>query len=285
MIDAYECLRMQRLERFGVGDWNDTELTEKTDLVRSLMGDRSRAGRPIITVVVPAHKEERYILATLLSLAEQAWDSAEIFVVSNGEPLGNKTMRIAEACGFNVLHDSKPGIARARQVGLYAASGEIIVTTDADTVHQKDWLGRIRMVMQDPRVVCGAGLFQSFSQRIMVRMMLAVSATTMRIKNAISPALLTGISEANSFYRREAALAVGGYDERIRVSEGMELFHRIRTKGMPVVFPDPGITVVTSGRRQEVQGAVRWFGIASWNAILHLLGREGVDDRTYPDIR
>lgn len=277
--------RIHALERFGVGDFPPHEVEAKCAVVRALMDPRPRPDAPELSVVVPAHREERYLLATLRSLAEQEYDSCEFVVVCNGETSGSATQRIAEACGFTVVHDPLPGIARARQTGLEAARGRVVVTTDADTLHQKGWLARIAEIMRDPRVRCGAGLLRSLSPRRSARAVQDYIAWTMRIKSAISPRLVTGVSEANSFYLREPALAVGGYDLRVRVGEGLTLFSKMHLAGAPLIFPDRALEIYTSGRRIEREGPARWLRIAMWNTAAQLFGGRGVGEDVYPDVR
>jgi len=279
---AQSWTRMRELERFGVGSFSEEEVADKTAYVNRIMKARSVPEHPFLSVVIPAHCEEKYILATLRSLAEQKYQNCEFIIVSNGERDGNSTQRIAEACGFRVIHDSIGGISRARQTGLEAAKGEIVVTTDADTVHHSGWLERISEIMSDPNIPCGAGLWRSNSPYFSVRLVFAWIAFTHRIKNAIHPKLVTGVSEAASFYRRELALSAGGYDPTVMLSEGLMMFRKLRKPGVPIIFTDEELVVTTSGRRQERQGAIHWFLLGFWNATLQLLGKKGVGQESYP---
>ena len=156
---------IRALEAFGVGAFTPAQVAAKCERVRRLIEARPLAARPHLSVVIPAHREEHYILGTLRSLAEQTYRDFEVIVVCNGEPAGSPTQRIAEACGVRVVNDPAPGISRARQTGLMAARGDIVVSTDADTLHPRGWLSAIAGVMRDERVICGAGLLRSTSSR------------------------------------------------------------------------------------------------------------------------
>ena len=277
--------RELELERFGVGNFNEQEIVEKTAYIRNIMSQRTVPQDPHISVVVPACKEEKYILATLLSLAQQSNNNCEFIVVSNGEPEGNSTQKMAEASGFKVIHDPVGGISRARQTGLIAARGEIVVSTDADSVHHSGWLDRISKIMEDKNIMCGAGLWRTSSKNSSVRRVFAFIAWTHRLKNAIDPRLITGVSEAASFFRREAALQSGGYDPEVVVSEGVMMFRKFRKPGVPIIFTDEELVILTSGRRQEREGAFHWFLLGFYNALLQLFGGKGVNLKAYPDIR
>jgi Glycosyl transferase family 2 len=277
--------RIRALEVFGVGEFSSAETETKYQLIHSRMCSRRHPTHPYISVVVPAHREAKYILGTLRSLAEQTYDDCEFLVVSNGEPRANSTQRIAEACGMTVLHDAVGGIARARQTGLEAARGEVVVSTDADTLHDDRWLQRISEIMQDGTVTCGAGLLRSLSKDPVSRAAQAFITWTMRAKNAMNPRLVTGVSEANSFFRRELALAAGGYDCSVRVGEGMALFRRFLAPGAPLIYTDDELVVATSGRRIDREGAARWLRLAMLNTTLQLFGRTGIQEKSYPDVR
>jgi glycosyltransferase involved in cell wall biosynthesis len=277
--------RMNELEYFGVGDFSQEEIVSKAAFIKNLMRDRIVPERPLISVIVPAHKEEKYILATLRSLAEQTNQNCEFIIVVNGEQRGNATERIAEMSGFHVINDPQSGISRARQTGLMAAKGDIVVTTDADSVHHSKWLDRISEIMVSPNIMCGAGLWRTTSEKFSVRLVFSFIAWTHRMKNAINPMLITGVSEASSFYRRDAALACGGYDPAVVVSEGVMMFKKFRKPGVPIIFTDEELVVFTSGRRQEQQGALRWFLTGFYNAVLQFFGSKGVGQKAYPALR
>ena len=128
--------RVLEIEKFGVGNFTENQTKQKIEYIKKIMNARPPVPeQPLISVVVPAYREEKYILATLRSLAEQTNINCEFIIVSNGEPAGNSTQVICEASGFKVVHDPQGGISRARQTGLETAKGDIIVTTDADTLH------------------------------------------------------------------------------------------------------------------------------------------------------
>lgn len=80
--------------------------------------------------------------ATLESLLAQETDAKyEIIVVDNN--CSDDTVKIAKSYGVQVVSENNPGVCHARQAGTEAAKGEIIVSTDADTVFKPNWLATI----------------------------------------------------------------------------------------------------------------------------------------------
>jgi glycosyltransferase involved in cell wall biosynthesis len=95
-----------------------------------------------VSVVVPALNEAASIATCLRSLAAQDYAGpVEVIVVDNGSIDG--TADIARRCGAQVVDEPTRGVCRARQSGTEHASGDIVVSTDADTTFSTDWLTRI----------------------------------------------------------------------------------------------------------------------------------------------
>lgn len=88
---------------------------------------------PTVSVVIPAHNEERYVARCIRSVraaAKRYAGTTEIIVVCNR--CTDKTAAIAEALGARVLHNEDRCIAKVRNTGIFAATGDIIVTIDCD---------------------------------------------------------------------------------------------------------------------------------------------------------
>ena len=109
------------------------------------------------SVVVPAYNEAAYLGRALESLQHQDYDGTyEIIVVDNNST--DDTAAIAAGYGVRVVRERQQGVCAARQRGVDCASGEIIISTDADTTQPRDWLRTIdaRFAASD-RTVAVAG--------------------------------------------------------------------------------------------------------------------------------
>jgi glycosyltransferase involved in cell wall biosynthesis len=92
--------------------------------------------------VIPCYNEENYIADTLFSLKSQDYDGEfEIIVVDNNST--DSTAKIAKEYGVSVIKEKRPGVCWARQTGTEAARGEIIISTDADTIFSPVWLKKL----------------------------------------------------------------------------------------------------------------------------------------------
>jgi 4,4'-diaponeurosporenoate glycosyltransferase len=99
-----------------------------------------------VSVVIPARNEERNLPRLLQSLERQAVRPREVLVVDDQSE--DRTAAVAAAGGADVLRSSQlpPGWLGkpwACWQGARAASGELLVFLDADTVLEEDGLGKI----------------------------------------------------------------------------------------------------------------------------------------------
>ena len=90
---------------------------------------------PLVSVIIPVYKVERYLRRCLDSVVGQTYDNLEIILVDDGSPDGcpaicdeyaTKDSRII------VVHKGNGGAASARNTGLDRAKGEYIAFVDAD---------------------------------------------------------------------------------------------------------------------------------------------------------
>jgi glycosyltransferase involved in cell wall biosynthesis len=83
-----------------------------------------------LSAVIPALNEERHLGGLLSDIKRQTQSPDEVIVVDAGS--SDATVRIAERSRAAVLH-GEPPVARGRNLGGYAATGELIFFLDADT--------------------------------------------------------------------------------------------------------------------------------------------------------
>ena len=94
---------------------------------------------PLISILVPIYKIDRYLGICVESLLNQTYRNLEIILVDDGSP-----DRCPEICDLyaskderiKVIHKENGGLVSARKAGLMAASGSYIGYVDGD-----DWVG------------------------------------------------------------------------------------------------------------------------------------------------
>lgn len=105
---------------------------------------RSDISWPRISVVVCSHNGSRTIRACCESLLELDYPNYEVIVVNDGST--DSTADIAGSYGFRVISAAHVGLSQARNIGMEAATGEIIAYTDDDTRADPQWLSYLAAV-------------------------------------------------------------------------------------------------------------------------------------------
>ena len=108
-------------------------------------------------MIIPCYNEADYLSATLKSLKLQKTSANyEVIVVDNNST--DDTVSIAKKFRVKVINETIPGVCAARQAGTLAAKGEIIISTDADTIFSPNWINFIdQMFQQNPNFVALGG--------------------------------------------------------------------------------------------------------------------------------
>ena len=105
----------------------------------SAMPEKTRTeDLPLISVIVPVYKVERYLDRCIQSIVDQTYRNLEIILVDDGSPDACPDMCDAWAardCRIRVIHQENRGLGAARNSGIRISTGELIGFVDSD-----DWL-------------------------------------------------------------------------------------------------------------------------------------------------
>jgi len=199
-----------------------------------------------ISIVVPAHNEEPLLPFCLGALLEQDYPGPlEIIVVDNAS--SDRTAEVARRHGVIVVHEPRRDYCLALIRGYAEASGEIVALTDADTVVPRDWVTRlVREYRRDPSIVAVGGEVTFDRPNLRGSLIARVLVPVFNWLDRLNPAgpHLWG---SNMSVRRDAFLAVGGWNPDYSLQVDSELSERLRAAGRVVMIPS--LRVRTSSRR------------------------------------
>jgi glycosyltransferase involved in cell wall biosynthesis len=202
---------------------------------------QERTGKkPLVSVIIPAHDEEKMIRDCLLSVYNQSYKNLEAIVVCNG--CRDRTRSIAQQYFSKVLDLRAPGTSRARNAGARAASGEILVFLDADSVMRKDMIGKVVSVM-DSGYVGGTARTLPLENIPKARFM-------WWLKDKANFFFLT--ASGNIFCRRSE---FQGFREDVNIAEDTFVVEALKRRGRFKYLRDTNIR--TSMRRHEKNGYLR----------------------------
>jgi glycosyltransferase involved in cell wall biosynthesis len=232
----------------------------------------------LISVVIPAYNEEKYIGRCLESVRDQTYNGPlEIVVVDNN--CTDRTAEIARSMGATVVAEPVRGIGSARQRGALAARGEIIASTDADTVVPPNWLERIARRFEADAELGGlyGPLRHIDGSELGKAYMIAVMPMLMHVTQRINMPCFSG----NNFaVRRDRLMAVGGYNPKLLTGEDVDVSMRM-SKITRLEF-DPTFIAFTSARRAQ-EGVPRILGRTVASGLRVIL--RGESPLAPPDIR
>ena len=113
----------------------------------------------VISFVVPAYNEEKYLAPTLAAIHQAARTVGEPYeVVVANDNSNDGTAQVAEAGGARVVNVHKRQIAGTRNEGARAAHGEWLVFVDADTQINEAVLRGVIEALRAGAVGGGAGV-------------------------------------------------------------------------------------------------------------------------------
>ena len=107
---------------------------------------------PLISVVVPVYRVEKYLDHCIKSIAEQTYSNLEILLVDDGSPDGSGAICdrwAARDSRIRVFHKQNAGAGAARNTALDAARGEIITFVDSDDYLHPNMFSHLCGLMKD----------------------------------------------------------------------------------------------------------------------------------------
>ena len=107
---------------------------------------------PLISVIVPVYRVEKYLDRCLQSITEQTYRNLEIILVDDGSPDGSGAICDAWAAKdsrIRVIHKENAGAGAARNTGLDVATGDIVSMIDSDDYLEVHMYEHLLQLMKD----------------------------------------------------------------------------------------------------------------------------------------
>ena len=172
----------------------------------------------MVSVVIPAYNAAAFIAQTLDSVRTQTFTEHETIVVDDGST--DRTSDVVEeyftrhGVRGRVVRQENRGIAAARNAGMREATGTYVALLDHDDLWYPEKLDAVMAEFEDHP---GADLVCHNENITRDGRIVRVSRRRLQRGNAYEALLFGGnmLSPSATTLRREAALALGGFDERM----------------------------------------------------------------------
>jgi cellulose synthase/poly-beta-1,6-N-acetylglucosamine synthase-like glycosyltransferase len=204
--------------------------------------------QPTVSILIPAHNEERVIGRLLQRLTELLYpkDKTQVVVIDDvsADSTGKIVDEYSEKYGYiTALHRNKReggrGKASALNAGFKCSHGEIIICFDADYYPQRDILEKLVRVFADPKVgaVQGRVTVLNEPQNIVTRLVALERIGGYRIDQEArdSLGLIPQFGGTVGGFRRSLLEQLGGWDESV-LAEDTDLTFSVYLKGYKVRY-------------------------------------------------
>ncbi|WP_456365008.1 glycosyltransferase [Thermococcus sp.] len=175
---------------------------------------RTREWKPRVSVLIPAYNEGENIEDAVKAALSQDYPDLEVIVIDDGSEDGTyERASSVKDERLKVIKAEHGGKARALNIGLKVASGEIVVTTDADGFLEEKAVSELVRRFYSGEIVAVGGQVRVAGRRFLE---LAQDVEHLRIAMFRRAKELENLSLAPgpvSAFRREILLEVGGFVE------------------------------------------------------------------------
>ncbi|MFI4869036.1 MAG: glycosyltransferase [Steroidobacterales bacterium] len=194
---------------------------------------------PAFSVVIPTHNRAGIVGRALRSVAAQTFDDYEVIVVDDGSVDGTRafleTVR-SPRCRI-IRNDYSLGVSAARNRGVAAANGQWIAFLDDDDEMRPEALAMLHArLTSSPQLdfLWGGRVVHEVDAagRYVARRKDNWNSVSSTVSGSAFLKLVLQIATSSAFtIRRTVFQAVGGFDERLRVSEDRDLFIALAQHG------------------------------------------------------
>ena len=228
-----------------------------------------RDGAPLAATILICTRDRPAMLRdTIASVLEGSALPRELLVVDQSVEIDEHVAQLGGVGGCAVRHlrsDSR-GLSRARNIGLRAASEEVVVLIDDDMFVERDWLALLLGAMDagDPRVVVTGRVLAAPDEGTGGTVPYAALVTRE------SPAVYRGrhavdvVPGANVALHRATVLALGGYDERLGAgtrfasADDNDIGLRLLDSGCEVRHVPEAVVLHRAWRTRRARVRMRW---------------------------
>lgn len=207
-----------------------------------------------ISVIIPAFNEERLLPATLANvragmtaLAQRGWES-ELIVCDNNST--DRTEEIARMAGATVVFEPINQIARARNRGAAAATGDWLIFVDADSHPSAALFADVAEQIQSGRCVAGGATVRMDEKFFLSGLLTWVWNCSSRAGRLLAGSFI--------FVETVTFRKIGGFNNELFAAEELDLSKRLKRlaretgRELVILHQHP---LVTSARKMRLYTA------------------------------
>ena len=215
-----------------------------------------------VSVIVPHFDDLARLGTCLAALDAQDFRDVEVIVADNGSPSGEAAVAAVIEGRATLVIAVERGAGAARNAGVAAASGQILVFTDADCIPDPGWLAAGVAALDHADLVGGAMVVSVADEAAPTP--IEAFERVFAFDNRAYVAKGFSVT-ANLFTRRDVFDAIGGF--RANVSEDADWCLRARDAGYRIAYAADAI-VAHPARRTWPELTRKWDRLVRESAAL-----------------
>jgi peptidoglycan-N-acetylglucosamine deacetylase len=218
-----------------------------------------------VSVIIPAYNEEKVIAATVARILASDYRDLEVLVIDDGSQ--DRTADVVRenfsgAANVTLISIANGGKARALNLALERAHGDVVVALDADTQFDRETISRLVRWFVDPAIGAVAGNAKVGNRVNMITRWQAleyVVAQNLERRALAALGTLTVVPGAVGAWRRQVLLDIGGYPTDT-LAEDQDLTIGLQQAGYKVHFDSSAAawTEAPSSFRSLAKQRFRW---------------------------
>ncbi|MEH2206402.1 MAG: glycosyltransferase [Nostoc sp.] len=245
---------------------------------------------PNVSVIVCAYNAERTMDTCLASLKELNYPNYEVIVVNDGS--SDRTLEITQHYNYvRLINQENKGLSVARNVGMAAATGEIVAYTDSDCMADPDWLTYLVAKFLSSGLAAVGGPNLSPPEDSLVPACVAVSPGV-PTHILLSDEVAEHIAGCNMAFRREVLQEINGFNPIFRTAgDDVDICWRLQDRGYTIGFSPTAIvwhfrrnTVAAYLKQQQGYGKAEALVYFQHPYRFNLLGQPSWLGRIYGDL-
>ena len=201
-----------------------------------------------ISIIIPAFNEERLIAETLhavnaatTAFTQRVW-SFELIVCDNNST--DQTAKLARAGGAKVVFEPLNQIARARNTGASAATGEWLIFVDADSKPSAGLFDSVAKVIESGECLGGGSTVRMDGRHLFAILVVQLWNCVSRLRSWMAGSFI--FCEATAFRTLRGFSQELFASEEIEFSQRLKLLAKERRKKVVILHEHP---LLTSARK------------------------------------
>lgn len=223
--------------------------------------------KPLVSFVIPVFNSARDIARCLTSIRQQSVPDTtyEVLIMDNGST--DQTPQIMHDLGFAFQVIPQVNVSTLRNRAAALAQGEYLAFVDSDVELTPFWLQHGLASFTEPRVVA-CGCFPGVPQpATWVQHTWDIHQRCRQFAQQRTP--VPWLASMNLMVRREAFVAVSGFNESLETAEDVDLCYRLGRQGL--ILCNPAMAAIHWGEAPDLRTFWRkevWRGLSNWYGVL-----------------